>query len=145
MHVRPADADDFDAVTALLEELGRPRVSADTAAAARAVYDAQIDDPAAEHLVAEDDDGAVVGFCSLHFRERLNHASEQAWIPDLVVAPGARRRGVGRALLAEAERRARERGCHDLTLESSHHRSEAHALYEAVGMAAPGLFFGKRL
>ena len=43
--------------------------------------------------------GRIVACCSLHFRPRLNRPLPDAWIPDLVVDPGARRQGAGRALL----------------------------------------------
>ena len=55
-----------------------------------------------------EDDGEVIGFCSLHFRERLNYPTPDAWVPDLIVTERARRRGAARLLLEEAERRARD-------------------------------------
>src|SRR5690349_9871805 len=114
MPVRPVHADDYPAVCALLAELGRPAVDADNDAACRAVYDAQLADEGSDHLVAVDDDGTVVGFCSLHYRPRLNQVTPEAWVPDLIVSERTRSTGVGAALLAEAVRRARERGCHQL-------------------------------
>ena len=95
--------------------------------------------------MVEDEAGNVVGCCSLHYRPRLNRPRPDAWIPDLVVDPAARRRGAGRALLAEAERLARERGAWQLTLESGYQRTEAHQMYVAFGMANEGYYFGKRL
>ena len=144
MKVRPAVSEDFDAVTALLEELGRPEVTDDTREECRAIFERQVADREAAHLVAEDE-GAVVGFCSLHFRDRLNFTTPDAWVPDLIVAEGARRRGAGRALLEEAERQARERGCWMLTLESAHRRVEAHLFYTAFGMSDTAKSFEKRL
>jgi GNAT superfamily N-acetyltransferase len=94
-------------------------------------------------IVVEDDAGRVIACCSLHFRPRLNRPRPDAWIPDLVVDPDARRRGAGRALLQEAERLARERGCWQLTLESGYARKEAHEMYAAFGMANEGYYFGK--
>jgi GNAT superfamily N-acetyltransferase len=141
--VRPAGPDDFDAVTALLEELGRPRVT--DRETCLQVYARDLGDPEAAHLLAEDDDGRIVGFCSLHFRSRLNQVSRQAWVPDLIVTEAARSKKVGRALLSEAEKRARERGCHELALESAHWRKDAHRFYHAFGLADDGLYFGKRL
>jgi GNAT superfamily N-acetyltransferase len=143
--VRSLAAADFDAVTALLVTLGRPEVTTETAAAARAVFDAQLRDDSSDHLVAQDDAGQVVGFCSLHYRERLNHHSLEAWVPDLIVAEDVRSTGVGAALLAEAHRRARERGCHQLVLESAHFRTRAHAFYEREGMTNAGKTFFKAL
>ncbi len=145
MHVRPVAADDFAAVCGLLADLGRPAVTAATRDACRETFEADVADPRADHLLAVDDEDRAVGFCSLHYRRRLNQANEQAWVPDLIVAEGTRGTGVGRELLAEAERRARERGCHDLTLESGHARTRAHGVYLAAGMEDAGKMFHKAL
>jgi GNAT superfamily N-acetyltransferase len=145
VRVRLAQEADFEAVTALLEELGRARVTEQTEPAARAVYERSLRDDRASHLVAEDDAGSVVGFCSLHFRDRLNFPTPDAWVPDLIVTAPARGQGAGRALLEEAERLGRDRGCWQLTLESAHFRTEAHRLYAAVGMEELGKYFMKRL
>ena len=144
MRVRAARRDDYDAVVALLEALGRPEVTEATDDDCRAVYEAQIVDPDSHHIVAEDGEG-VVAFASVHFRTRLNHPSEEAWIPDLIVAEHARRRGIGTALLEEAERRARERGCHALTLESAYFRAEAHHMYRQFHMRDLSKAFYKAL
>jgi GNAT superfamily N-acetyltransferase len=146
MVVRSARGDDFEAVTALLEELGRPPVAPEVLEACRTVFEADIEDPDTDHLVAAsiDDDG-VLGVLSLHFRTRLNYATEEAWIPDFVVAEHARSQGVGRALLEEAEVRALDRGCHLVTLESAHWRGRAHAIYTAAGMRDVGKSFAKLL
>jgi len=143
--VRSITTADFDAVAALLAVLGRPALTEGAEPAARDVYDAQLGDELADHLVAEDDEGRVVGFCSQHYRTRLNHATLQAWIPDLIVAEDVRSSGVGRALLGEAERRARERGCHELVLESAYFRTRAHAFYVREGMTDAGKTFWKAL
>ena len=145
MKVRDAEPQDFDAVTRLLELLGRAVVTDETRDRCREIYAAQISDPAAKHLVAENDEGDVVAFCSLQFRNRLNHPTAQAWIPDLFVLETARRQGIARALLTEAERHAIDRGCWDLTLESAYHRTEAHVLYTNFGMRDAGKYFRKLL
>jgi GNAT superfamily N-acetyltransferase len=145
MRIRSAEPRDFDQVTDLLERLGRETVTDATRDRCREVYAAQVSDPTADHLVAEDDDGTLVGFCSLHFRNRLNHPTPQAWVPDLFVAEQVRRQGVARALLEHAERRAIERGCYEITLESGYQRIEAHKLYASFGMRDPGKYFRKLL
>ncbi len=142
--VRPAGAGDFTVVTRLLEELGRAKVGPEIREECRRLMLDQLADPNAAHLVAEHE-GQVIGMCTLHFRRRLNYVSPEAWIPDLVVTRQARRRGAARALLAEAERLARELGCWNLTLESGYGRTEAHVLYGASGMEDKGKYFGKRL
>lgn len=145
MRVRPVQQGDFRAVCGLLSELGRPTVGDASSDACRRGFEADLRDPGADHLLAVDDRGNPVGFCSLHYRRRLNHATEEAWIPDLIVAERERGSGVGRALLDEAFRRAQERGCHRLTLESGHARKRAHAVYLAAGMADGGKYFTKDL
>jgi len=145
MQVRPATASDFPAVCTLLVELGRPAVGDRTRQSCRRRFDTDLADPGADHLVAEDDRGETIGFVSLHYRPRLNQASEEAWVPDLIVTERARGTGAGRALLAEAERRARVRGCHRLALESGAARRRAHAVYLAAGMTDDGRYFTKEL
>ena len=142
---RPATPSDFERVAALLEVLGRPVVTPATEEACRRVFADQVASDSACPLVVEDGSGYVIGCCSLHFRPRLNRPSPDAWIPDLVVDPAARRQGAGRALLEAAERIARERGCWQLTLESGYQRTEAHAMYEGFGMVSDGVYFGKPL
>ena len=132
-------------MTELLEVLGRAEVTADTEAECRRVFEAQVADSGSGPIVVEDDSGHIVACCSLHFRPRLNRPVPDAWIPDLIVDPAARRQGAGRALLTEAERLARERGCWQLTLESGYQRKEAHVMYEAFGMTNEGYYFGKPL
>jgi GNAT superfamily N-acetyltransferase len=144
MTVRSAQETDFVRVAELLEALGRPRIAHDGYARARQLYLDQLADPNAAHLVVVDG-GVVVGFCSLHFRTRLNRAAPQAWIPDLFVDPASRGRGAAKTLLIAAEKEARDRGCYELALESSYDRSEAHLLYSAAGMQDAGKFFRKAL
>lgn len=143
--VRAARAEDFEAVTALLEELGRELVTPETEDDCRRVFEAQVADSGSGPLVVEDGAGSVIACCSLHFRARLNRPRPDAWIPDLIVAPDARRRGAARLLLEEAERLARRRGCWQLTLESGYQRTEAHQLYESYGMQNQGYYFDKAL
>ncbi len=54
-------------------------------------------------------------------------------IHDIIVAPGFRRRGIARQLLAFAEASARKRGCCKLTLEVLEGNDSAQALYRELG------------
>ena len=142
--IRRAEAGDFAAVTTLLAELGRPALTPENAAAVEAVYRRHIADSKTGSLVAEVD-GVVVGFLSLVFREHLNFASLQGWIPDLIVTESARGVGAARALLDAAFVAAREAGCEFIRLESGYGRTVAHRVYEAVGMSNDGYYFTKQL
>ena len=88
--------------------------------------------------------GAAVcftGFSTFAGRPFLN-------VHDLAVLPEHRGRGLGRALLDEAERRARARGCCKMTLEVHDSNTGAKRLYRDFGFdgwSAPTLFVTKRL
>lgn len=61
-------------------------------------------------------------------------APAASWYVDaLAVAPAARRRGAGRALLAAAEAQARAAGCGAVSLDTEVENAPARALYEAAG------------
>ena len=59
-----------------------------------------------------------------------------ARIVTLVVDPGVRERGIGKRLMADAERVAREGGAAVLEVTSGHHRPEARKLFESIGYDA---------
>jgi GNAT superfamily N-acetyltransferase len=145
MRIRDARADDWPQVSGLLAELGRPDVRGDDHESRHGeAFVRYLERPDTIALVAEDD-GQLVGFVDLEFRQRLNFLSPQAWVPDLVVSEHARGRGVGRALLEAAEGRAREHDCWGMSLESATWRVESHAFYERVGWAATGRSFTRPL
>ncbi len=54
-------------------------------------------------------------------------------VHDFYVVPELRGHGIGRALMAAAERKARETGCCKLTLEVQENNARARRLYEACG------------
>ncbi len=138
--VRRIAADDFAAVTALLAELGRPALVSETERGVRAAFARIVADADSGAMLAEAN-GQAVGFCSLHFRDRFNHGTPEAWIPDLVVTEAARGTGAGKALLQAAIEAARVRGCHKLTLESGYARTVAHRFYGLQGMTDNGKYF----
>lgn len=71
----------------------------------------------------------VWGFSTFAGREMIN-------IHDLAVLPGFQGRGIGSELLAEVERRARERGCCKITLEVHDANEGAKRLYAAAGFGS---------
>lgn len=80
-------------------------------------------DAGALHLVAVED-GLVIGTC------RLLDDDDTARLGRMAVAPGARRRGLATALLADAERRARAHGARRIALAA---QTDALGLYERAG------------
>lgn len=138
--VRPVGEDDFDAVTRLLAELGRPAPDEDRLPALRRTY--------LDHIRRADTDsqvvlvdGAIVGFCSLEFREPFFTTAPQAWIPDFIVIDAARGRGLGAQLLDATLAAAAHRGAYAAVLESGLHRTVAHQLYAKAGFVDVGSFY----
>ncbi len=72
-------------------------------------------------------------------------AIRKLYVDDLVTAEGSRSGGVGRALLAELEARARATGCTLIDLDSAVHRFDAHRFYLRERMAITAHHFGKPL
>lgn len=138
--VRAIMSSDFEAVTTLLAELGRPAMTQETQRQLRDVFHAHVAREDTHSLVAEHQ-GQIVGFMSLEFRARLNHPRPEAWIPDLIVTEQARGLKAGKALLQKGVALARERGCHRITLESGYARTVAHQFYEMQGMTNAGYYF----
>jgi GNAT superfamily N-acetyltransferase len=76
--------------------------------------------------------GAIVAFDSPGV-DMLEGRRDLAVVWDLRVAPQARRRGVARALLADAEGWAREQGCRELKVETQNTNVAACRLYMQQG------------
>lgn len=89
-----------------------------------------------EVLVAEAD-GQVIGFVALSFSQTLT--GPRAWIDDIAVEPGYRRQGIGAALLEAAVRRARQRGCVYLLVDTAKGNPPARAFYQAYGFEEGGI------
>jgi ribosomal protein S18 acetylase RimI-like enzyme len=81
--------------------------------------------------VARDEEGSIVGTLTLvAFRIPTGVG---AWIEDVVVDEGARRRGVGETLMTVAIRLAEDSGARHLNLTSRPEREAANRLYQRLG------------
>ena len=140
MQIRPADAADVGVIASLLTHLGYPAEPDDIPPRLTA-----LDDSANIVLVASEGGSKPLGLVAVHALPALHAMSSVALIMALVVAPEARGRGVGRALVRAAEAWAAEKGCERLMVTSAEHRSDAHAFYPACGMPYTGRRFATRL
>jgi ribosomal protein S18 acetylase RimI-like enzyme len=90
-------------------------------------------------LVAEDDDG-IAGTVM------AGYEGHRGWINYLAVSPDRRGAGIGRALMAEAERLLAERGCPKISLLVREGNDAALGFYAALGFARDAAIpLGKRL
>jgi GNAT superfamily N-acetyltransferase len=125
--IRPATAGDAEPIAALFTDEGYPAGPSDIVERL-----ARFASPHSQVLVAEHD-GGILGFIAIHALPRFEHDDRIVRILALVVDAGARERGVGGALMAEAERIARDLGAAFIEVTAGHHRPDAYRLYETSG------------
>ena len=82
---------------------------------------------------AAEQDGIILGWVEVFGVHMLISPRFFAEIGGLVVDVNARRQGVGRALIAQAEVWAAEQGYAEVRLRSGLHRTNAHEFYQSVG------------
>lgn len=80
--------------------------------------------------------GERTGFVACQVIPRFEHGDHIVRVMALVVDPGMRGRGVGRALMAEAEKIAEAIDAAFLEVTAGHHRPGARRLFEAAGFDA---------
>jgi GNAT superfamily N-acetyltransferase len=118
------------------DDAGRGRmdvVTEDADAALWRAFEAIDADPRNELIVA-DEGGAVIGTCQLTFTPSLSRGgAERMTIEAVRVRRDRRGTGVGRAMMAWALDRARERGCRLAQLTTDRRRADAHRFYESLG------------
>jgi GNAT superfamily N-acetyltransferase len=146
MRFRPATVEDVPAVMALLADdvLGAVRENADPAR-----YVAAFQAMAAEgtnHLIVGEEAGEVVACYQITFISGLSlQASRRAQVEAVRVARPRRGQGIGAALMADAEARARAAGCGLVQFTSNAARPDAHRFYERLGYVPSHVGFKKPL
>ncbi|MGL5826975.1 MAG: GNAT family N-acetyltransferase [Nocardioides sp.] len=125
---RPAAQQDGPRLVELFTQWGHP-LSGDEIVAVLTEWDRT---SRAEVILAEVD-GDVAGLAAVMARPYLARPGWCAHLIGLVVAAQYRRDGLGSALVAAAEDRARAWGCDRVELTSSRSRVAAHAFYPTLG------------
>jgi ribosomal protein S18 acetylase RimI-like enzyme len=92
-----------------------------------------IRDPNTEYLLGGDPPAGVL---QLRFRHSVWTGSDDAHLEDLFVDESVRGSGLGRALVDEALRRARRRGCARIELDANEANETALRLYRSVGFGS---------
>ena len=88
--------------------------------------------PSGVFLRLEEDDGSALAIGGLRSLDP-DAAGRRMEVKHLYVVPGARGRGLGRLLLGELERRAREAGAATLVLDTNRSLEAAAGLYRSAG------------
>ncbi len=125
--IRSARLEDSAALATLSEQLGYPA----NAAEVKTRLPRYIGAPERRVIVAELD-GKVIGWTSIEIVDHF-YIEKFAEISGFVVDAAHRSRGVGHALMAEAERWTSEMGLPGLRLKTNVVRVDAHRFYEGMG------------
>ena len=128
--LRPATIADAPRIAALFTEEGYP---AGATAIESRLGRFNTDDST---VIVADHDGEILGFIALHVVARFEHDDSFVRIVALVVDSAVRDRGIGRVLLAEAERIGRAREAAFVEITAGHHRPAARHLYDSLGYDA---------
>ena len=134
MRFRDATRADVPAIVAMLadDSLGQGREGADLAPYL-AAFDQIAANPAHQLIVAEDA-GRIIATCQLTILSGLSRqGARRALVEAVRVTADLRGRGIGAALMAECETRARAAGCGMIQLTTDRSRHDAHRFYERLG------------
>ena len=93
------------------------------------------------YLMVDGDDIPLGTFSLLVFPVMVHDGRPEAIVEGVVVAPAARGMGVGKAMMLEAMRLARDAGACKLALSSSVRRVPAHGFYRGLGFREHGVSF----
>lgn len=139
--IRAAEAADSGPIYRLVCQLERCALPED---AFQAILRAQLADPRHVFLILEEE-GSAAGLLHLRLEPQLHHAALVAEILEFVVDEPLRGRGLGAALLREAARQAKERGCAQLEVACNQTRTASHRFYESQGLTRSHYKFAKPL
>jgi len=136
-HVRPADR---EAWVQLRQALWPEGSESEHSAEADRFFRGASTEPLAV-LVAEDPETGLIGFVEVSIRSYAEGCvtSRVGYLEGWFVAPGARRRGTGRALVRAAERWARSQRCPEFASDTEAGNRQSALAHRALGFAEVGV------
>jgi aminoglycoside 6'-N-acetyltransferase I len=138
LEVRAARRDDIDEWIRLRAALWPGEVE-DHRAEAERFFAGDRREPA-EVLLAIDDESGTIGFAELSIRNIVDgcETGRVAYLEGWYVDPSVRRHGVGRALIASAERWAVDQGCKEFGSDSLIDNETSQLAHRALGFEETG-------
>jgi ribosomal protein S18 acetylase RimI-like enzyme len=140
MFIRDAGSDDALELAVLMCQLGYETKQTEMEARLKLI----LSNPAYKTFVAILD-GCVCGMIGTLTYTSYEHNDRSGRILALVALSEARRRGIGRALIATAEKDFAQRGIRRVALDTRLTREDAHKFYESLGYERNGWRFVKQL
>jgi GNAT superfamily N-acetyltransferase len=139
LEIRAANKGDVLGITALLGELGfdlAPEVVAQRLERLAA---------AGELVLLGTRAGRAVAMITVHVTPVIHRPTYVGRLTAVIVTESERRSGVGRAMVAEAERILADKGCAIIELTSNKKLTGAHVFYERLGYEATSYRFQKNV
>ncbi|MFF5919482.1 GNAT family N-acetyltransferase [Streptomyces flavochromogenes] len=147
LEIRPATAEDLEAIVAMLADdpLGAQRESPDDLSPYVAAFERLANDPQ-QHLVVAVREARVVGTLQLTIIPGLSRrGATRSIIEGVRIHAEERGSGLGTLLIEWAVEESRRQGCRLVQLTSDVTRTDAHRFYERLGFEASHLGFKKNL
>jgi ribosomal protein S18 acetylase RimI-like enzyme len=138
--IRDAELNDAPELAVLMCELGYETTRAEMETRLKLI----LPNPAYKIFVAIME-GCVCGMIGTLTYPSYEHNDPSGRIVALVTLSTARRRGIGRALVATAEKDFAQKGIRRVALDTRLTREDAHKFYESLGYERNGWRFVKRL
>jgi ribosomal protein S18 acetylase RimI-like enzyme len=138
--IRAAELNDAAGLAVLMRELGYETTRAEMETRLKSI----LSNPAYKTFIAIMD-GCVCGMIGTFTYASYEHNDPSGRILALVTLNAARRRGIGRELIATAERDFAQRGIMRVALDTRLTREDAHKFYESLGYERNGWRFVKQL
>jgi ribosomal protein S18 acetylase RimI-like enzyme len=138
--IRDAELNDAPELALLMCELGYETQRAEMETRLKLI----LSNPAYKTFIAIMD-GCVCGMIGTLTYPSYEHNDPSGRILALVTLSAARRRGIGRALIATAEKDFAQKGIRRVALDTRVNREDAHKFYDSLGYERNGWRFVKRL
>lgn len=135
--IRTAKKSDIDGILRHLYELERPRPKNKLEKTRFRKRVLQYLSRGDKKILVAEADCKIIGLVSIVLTVRLNRTKPEMYVPELVVAKGHQRSGVGRLLMDECIRIAKKKNCFRIRLESGNQRKQAHKFYKKTGFEQP--------
>jgi GNAT superfamily N-acetyltransferase len=141
MGIRPANSNDWSAISHLLDQLEYPG----TAGFLEEKIKRFAGDANERLLVYEEEGGRIAAFISLHFIPQIALEGDFARISYFAVDARVRSLGIGRKMEEYCTQLARERGCPLIEVHCHTRRTRAHDFYFRQGYAESPKYLIKKL
>lgn len=141
IQIRQASIADAEGISYLFDQYRQFYEQAPDIALATKFINDRIRNQQSVILVAESDEGKIVGFCQMYPTFCSVEAAPIVVLYDLFVSQATRKVGAGRALMLAAQNYAKQNGYKRLDLSTAKTNHAAQALYESLGWVRDEVYF----